>query len=154
MFEPYENSKFQVSWDNRHIVGVSKVSALKRTTEVIEHREGGDPNSSHKSTGRTKYEPITLERGITNDRAFEEWANLVSPLAPGEPNVKDFRKGVVIDLMDEDDKVVLRYKVFRCWVSEYQALPALDADSDAVAIESITLENEGWERDPDVVPPQ
>ena len=143
--DPYKNFNFRVEWDGRTVAGVSKVSALKRSTDVIQYREGSDPNSTHKFAGRTKYEPITLERGITKDRAFEEWANLVSRLG-GPPNL-NFRKDVTILLMDEADNVVLRYHVFRCWVSEYQALPDLDAGGDAVAIESITLENEGWERE-------
>ncbi len=35
-FDPYKNFKFRIKWDGAYIAGVSKVSALKRTTEVIE----------------------------------------------------------------------------------------------------------------------
>lgn len=155
--DPYKNFKFRVKWDGEYVAGVSKMTALKRVTAVVEHREGGDPSSSRKSPGRTEYEPISLERGVTHDAAFEAWANKVWQLgaAPGsEVGLSDFRKDVVIDFFNEAGQKVLSYKVYRCWVSEYQAIPNLDANGDAVAIETIKLENEGWERDRDVVEPQ
>ena len=155
-FDPYKNFKFRVKWDGRVIAGVSKVSALKRSTEVIEHREGGDPSSSRKSPGRTRFEPIRLERGVTHDLEFEQWANKVWNLhaAPGqEVSLKDFRKDVVLELVNEAGQLVIAYRIFRCWPSEFQALPDLDANGAAVAIQSLVLENEGWERDYDVVEP-
>ena len=155
-FDPYKNFKFRVKWDGRYVAGVSKISALKRSTEVIEHREGGDPSSSRKSPGRTKYDAITLERGVTHDVAFEQWANKVWDYGSGlgtEVSLKDFRKDVVLELLNEAGQVVIAYKIFRCWVSEFQALPDLDANMAAVAIEHIKLENEGWERDQSVVEP-
>jgi phage tail-like protein len=156
-FDPYKNFKFRVKWDAVYVAGVSRVSALTRTTEVVEHREGGDPSSSRKSPGRTQYEPITLERGVTHDTAFEDWAAKVWNLGSNpvsEISLKDFRKDIVIEVHNEAGQLVLSYKVFRCWVSDYQALPDLDANSDAVMIERITLQNEGWERDKSVVEPQ
>ena len=153
-FDPYKNFKFRVKWDGQFVAGVSKISALKRTTEVIEHREGGDPSTSRKSPGRTQFDAIMLERGITQDHAFEQWANKVWTLGAGlgsEVSLQDFRKDIVIDVYNEAGQLVLAYKVFRCWVSEYQALPDLDANADAVAIEHIKLENEGWERDTSIV---
>lgn len=155
-FDPYKNFKFRVRWDGRDVAGISKVGALKRTTEVVEHREGGDPSTGRKSPGRSKYEPITLERGVTHDLEFEAWANKVWNLGSGlgqEVSLKDFRKDILIDLYNEAGQVAITYKVFRCWVSEFQALPDLDANANAVAIQSIKLENEGWERDPDVPEP-
>ena len=155
-FDPYKNFKFRVKWDGRYVAGVSKVSALKRTTEVVEHREGGDPSSSRKSPGRTKYEPITLERGVTHDPEFLRWATKVWNFGAGlgsEVSLKDFRKDILIEVYNEAGQLVLAYKVYRCWVSEYQALPDLDANANAVAIEQLKLENEGWERDVEVVEP-
>ena len=155
-FDPYENFKFKVKWEGRYVAGVSKISALRRTTEVVVHREGGDPSSSRKSPGRTEFEPVTLERGILRDIAFEKWANEVWRLGAGpgqESDVAHFRKDVIIDFFDEAGNRVLSYRLYRCWVSEYQALPDLDADADSVAIELIKLENEGWDRDPAVTPP-
>jgi phage tail-like protein len=155
-FDPYGNFKFRVKWDGRYVAGISKVSALKRTTEVIEHREGGDPSTSRKSPGRTKYEPITLERGVTHDPEFERWANKVWNYGSGlgaEVSLKDFRKDVILEMYNEAGQVALSYKVYRCWVSDFQALPDLDANANAVAIQSIKLENEGWERDYDVKEP-
>jgi phage tail-like protein len=149
-FDPYKNFKFRVKWDGRYVAGVSKVGALKRTTEVVEHREGGDPSSSRKSPGRSKYEAITLERGVTHDLEFEAWANKVWHYGNGlgqEVSLKDFRKDIIIELYNEAGQLVLAYKVYRCWVSEYQALPDLDANANAVAIQMLKLENEGWERD-------
>ena len=138
------------------MAGISKVSALKRTTEVVEHREGGDPSSSRKSPGRTKFEAITLDRGVTHDTEFEKWANKVWNFGSGlgaEVSLKDFRKDLLIEVYNEAGQLVLTYKVFRCWVSEFQSLPDLDANANAVAIQHIKLENEGWERDYEVTEP-
>ena len=156
-FDPYKNFKFRVKWDGKYVAGVSKCSALKRTTEVVEHREGGDPSTSRKSPGRSKFEAITLERGVTHDVDFEQWANKVWNFGSGlgaEVSLKDFRKDILIEVYNEAGQLALAYKVFRCWVSEDQALPDLDANgSAAVAIQHIKLENEGWERDLDVTEP-
>jgi phage tail-like protein len=155
-FDPYKNFKYRVKWDGKYVAGISKCSTLKRTTDVVEHREGGDPSTSRKSPARTKYDAITLERGVTHDTEFERWANKVWDFGGGagaEVSLADFRKDVIIDLFNEAGQKVISYKVYRCWVSEYQALPDLDANAGAVAIQHIKLENEGWERDLDVVEP-
>ena len=155
-FDPYKNFKFKVKWDGRYVAGISKVGALKRTTEVVKHREGGDPSSSRKSPGRTEYEAISLERGVTHDKEFEQWANKVWNFGSGlgaEVSLKDFRKDLIIELYNETGQLVVAYKVFRCWVSEFQAQADLDANANAVLIQSIKLENEGWERDYEVAEP-
>jgi phage tail-like protein len=150
--DPYKNFKFRVYFAGRSdpVLGVSKVTGLKRSTEVVEHRDGGDPSTGHKSPGRTKYEAITLERGVTQNKDFEEWANKVWNLSSGpgtEVSLKDFRRDLIIELRNESNQAVLKYKIYRCWVSEYQALPDLDANANAIAIQHIKIENEGWERD-------
>jgi phage tail-like protein len=155
-FDPYKNFKFRIKWDGRYVAGVSKISGLGRTTEVIQHREGGDPSTSRKSPGHTEFAPITLERGVTHDPEFENWANKVWSLGAGrgvEVSLKDFRKDIVLELYNEAGQLVLAYKVYRCWVSEYEILPNLDANANAIAIEQIKLENEGWERDRSVKEP-
>jgi len=155
-FDPYKNFKFRVKWDGKYVAGVSKVGALKRSTEVVEHRIGGDPSTSRKSPGRTKYEAITLERGVTHDTEFEKWANKIWNYGAGlgkETSLKDFRKDIIIEVYNEAGQLALTFKVFRCWVSEFQAIPDLDANANAVAIQTLKLENEGWERDYDVVEP-
>ena len=155
-FDPYKNFKFRVKWDGRYVAGVSKVGALKRSTEVVEHREGGDPSNSRKSPGRTKYEPITLERGVTHDTEFEQWANKVWNYGSGlgaEVSLKDFRKDIILEVYNEAGQLALAYMIYRCWVSDYQAVPELDANANAVAIQTLQLENEGWERDYEVVEP-
>ncbi len=155
-FDPYKNFKFRVKWDGRFVLGISKVSALKRTTEVIKHREGGDPSSSRKSPGRTEFEAVTLERGITHDPEFERWANKVWNYGSGlgaESSLLDFRKDLILEVYNEAGQLALAYKIYRCWVSEYQALPDLDANANAVAIQMLKLDNEGWERDYDVKEP-
>jgi phage tail-like protein len=155
-FDPYKNFKFRVKWDGRYVAGVSKVGALKRTTDMVEHREGGDPSTSRKSPGRTKFEAITLERGVTHDTEFEKWANKVWNFGSGlgaEVSLKDFRKDIILEIYNEAGQLALAYKVYRCWVSEFQALPDLDANAAVVAIQHIKLENEGWERDTDVTEP-
>ncbi len=156
-FDPYKNFKFRVKWDGKYVAGVSKISPLVRTTEVVKHREGGDPSTSRKSPGRTEYEPVTLERGVTHDLEFEKWANKVWNFGSGlgtEVSLKDFRKDVILELYNEAGQLVLAYKLFRCWVSEFQALPELNANDGAVAIQKLTLQNEGWERDYDVTEPE
>lgn len=155
-FDPYKNFKFRVKWDGRYVAGVSKVGALKRTSEVVEFREGGDPSSVRKSPGQTKYEAIQLERGVTHDTEFEKWVNKVWNYGSGlgaEVSLKDFRKDILIEMYNEAGQLAISYKVYRCWVSEYQALPELDASGSAVAIQSMTLQNEGWERDYEVAEP-
>jgi phage tail-like protein len=155
-FNPYLNFKFRVKWDGQYVAGVSKVSALKRTTEVVEFREGGDPSTSRKQPGRTKYDPITLERGVTHDLAFEAWAAKVWQIGAGagaEVSLADFRKDLILDFFNEAGQLAISYKIYRCWPSEYQALPDLDANANAVAIQHLKIENEGWDRDTSVTEP-
>jgi phage tail-like protein len=154
--EPLENFKFKVQWDGNYVVGVSKVSPLVKRTEAIFHREGGDPSTSHKSPGRTEYDPITLERGVTQDTAFEDWANQTWTLGAAlgsEVSLANFRKAVRLEVYNEAGQLVKAYKIFNCWVSQYQVLSELDANSNAILIERIRLENEGWERDTSVAEP-
>ena len=155
-FDPYKNFKFRVKWDGRYVAGVSKMGALKRTTEPVKHREGGDPSSSRKSPGKSEYEAVSLERGVTHDTEFEKWANRVWNFGAGlgvEVSLANFRKDVLIEVYNEAGLLALRYKLYRCWASEFQALPELDANANAVAIQTLKLENEGWERDYEVPEP-
>ena len=154
-FDPYKNMKFLIKWDGKTVAGVSKISALKRSTEPVTHREGGDPSTSRVSPSIWKFEPITLERGVTHDPEFENWANLIySTDGDAAISLENFRKDVIrIELLNEQGVVAKAYNVYRCWVSEYQALPELDANAHAVAIEHMVLQNEGWERDLSVVEP-
>jgi phage tail-like protein len=155
-FDPYKNFKFRVRFDGTVVAGLSKMGPLKRTTEVVKHREGGDPSTSRKSPGRTEYDAITLERGVTHDTDFEAWANKVWLINQGlgtEVSLKDFRKELRIEVYNEAGQLALAYKVHRCWVSEFQALPEFDANANAVAIQTIKIENEGWERDAEVPEP-
>jgi phage tail-like protein len=157
-FDPYKNFKFRVKFgtSTQPVAGISKVSVLKRMTEVVKHREGGDPSSSRKSPGRTEYDPITLERGVTHDVEFEQWANKVWNFGAGlgvESSLKDFRKDLIIEVYNESGQLAIAYKVFRAWVSEFQALPDLDANANAIAIQHLKLENEGWVRDIETAEP-
>ena len=152
----YANFKFRLKWDGQYVAGVSKVSAFKRTTEVIEHRSGGDPSTARKGPGRNKFEAITLERGLTQDKAFHDWAGLVWNFGSAlgtEVSLANMRKNIYLEFYNEAGQLVIAYKIYRCWVSEYQALPDLDANANAIAIEHIKLENEGWERDTSVTEP-
>ena len=160
--DPYKSFAFRVRWDNQYVAGVSKITGFRRTTEVVKFRNGGDMSSSRKSPGRTEFEPLTLERGVTHDLQFEQWANKVwdytnAQAAPDqrqqEMSLKDFRKDISIDVFNEAGQKVLSYFIYRCWVSEYQPLPDLDANANAVAIQHIKLENEGWIRDVATVEP-
>ncbi len=154
--DPYKNFKFRVKWDGRYVAGVSKVGMLKKTTEVVKHRDGGDPSTSHKSPGRTEFDAITLERGVTHDPEFENWASKVWNFGSGlgaEVSLKDFRKNVIIEVLNEAGQTAISYLIYRCWVSEFQALPDLDDNANAIAIQHLKLENEGWARDPAVTEP-
>jgi phage tail-like protein len=152
--DPYKKFKFRVKWDNKVVAGVSKMSPLSRTTDVITYREGGDSSVDRKSPGRTRFGAIVLERGVTHDQEFENWANLVFNKKTDSMSLKNFRKDIVIELLNEAGVTAIAYKVYRCWVSEFTALPDLDAGANAVAIQSITIENEGWERDTALSEPQ
>ena len=147
---PYKNYKFRIRWDGRDVAGVSKVSALTRSTGVIGYRSGGDPSVAHLVPGQTKFDPITLERGVTHDAQFEQWASKDWGHAGGSSgsgSLKDFRKDLTIEMYDEAGRVAARYKIFKAWVSSITSLPDLDSASNAVAIETIVLHHEGWERD-------
>jgi phage tail-like protein len=146
----YKNFKFQLAWEDGTVVaGVSKVSALKRTTEVVSHREGGDVSAPRHSPGKSSFEPITVERGVTHDPAFEEWANLVySTSGDAAVSLAGYKRNLLLNVFNLQGQVVKSYRIFRAWVSEYTALPELDANGNAVMFETIVLQNEGWERDP------
>lgn len=153
-FDPYRNFKFRIRWDNEVVAGLNKCSALKKTTEMVEWREGGDPSHSRKLPGKTSYDAITLEQGVTHDLRFEDWANLVNNFeGDAAMSLLNFRKNVTIEVYNLQGSVVMAFHVYRCWVSEYQALPELDASGNAVMIRTIKLENEGWERDETVTEP-
>jgi phage tail-like protein len=153
-FDPYKNMKFRIKWDGKYVAGVSKVSALKKSTEPVTHREGGDPSTSRVSPSLWKFEPITLERGVTHDPEFENWANLIyNTDGDAAISLNNFRKDLILELLNEQGVVAKAYKVYRCWVSEYQSLPELDANAHAIAIERMVLQNEGWERDVSVPEP-
>ncbi len=155
-FDPYKNFKFRVKWDGQYVAGVSKVSGLKRTTQVVKHRDGADPSTTRKSPGQSDFDAITLERGVTHDTAFEAWAAKVWQLGAtlgSEVSLKDFRKDIILDFYNEAGQLAISYKIYRAWVSEYQALPDLDANANAVAIQHLKLEHEGWERDVSVTEP-
>ncbi len=152
--DPYKTYKFRVLWDKKTVMGVHKVSPLKRTTNVVPHRSGGENSTDHKSPGRTTYDAVTLERGITHDPEFEAWANKIHPY-PGDVamDLVNYKKELALEVMNEKGHVVLRYFLHDCWVSDFTAVPALDANANAVAIESIKIELSGWERDPDTKEP-
>ena len=154
-FDPYKNFKFRIKWDGKYVAGVSKITPLKRSTEPNSNREGGDPSTQRVSPTTWKFEPITLERGVTHDTEFEKWANLIYHTdGDAAISLKNFRKDCIIELLNEQGTVAKAYKVYRCWVSEYTTLPELDANGNAVAIESMVLQNEGWERDTEVPEPE
>lgn len=154
-FDPYMGFKFRVKWDGRYVAGLNKCGALKKTTEATAWYEAGDHSAPRQIPGKTKYDPITLQAGVTHDTTFEEWANKVNNyLSDSAMSLKSFRKDITIDVFNLQGVRVLSYNVFRCWVSEYQALPELDAGGNAVMITTIKIENEGWMRDPSVVEPK
>lgn len=164
-YDPYRTYKFRLKWDNKYVAGISKVSALTRLTQVISHRSGADPSTPRRMPGQNEYAPITLERGVTHDVAFEQWANKVwdyhnstiddhqGGVSNQNVSLKDFRKDIILEMYNEAGQKVLAYNIYRCWVSEFIAMPDLDANSNAVAIETLKLENEGWERDTSVIEP-
>jgi phage tail-like protein len=165
-YDPYRNYKFRIKWDGKYVAGVSKVSGLVRTTQVVTHRSGGDPSTPRRMPGQSEFEAITLERGVTHDTDFEQWANKVwdyknsaasdkQGSGPGNDEValKDFRKDILLEVYNEAGQKVLAYTIHRCWPSEFQAVPEFDANGNAVAIQTLKLENEGWERDTSVQEP-
>lgn len=153
-YDPYKTHMFRVKWDGVYVAGLSKMGPMTRTTAPVKHRVGGDATHERVSPGLTTYASVTLERGVTHDPAFEAWANKVSSLSAPGISLPDFRKDITIDVFNEAGQLVISYHMYRCWVSEYTALPGLDAATAAVAIQSIKLENEGWERDTSVTEPK
>lgn len=156
-YDPYKTFQFKVIWEGKYVAGVSKVTGLTHTTQVVRHREGDLPALEHRSPGQTEYSAITLERGVTHDLEFEQWADKVWTYGNSEGkeiSLKDFRKDIIIELYNEAGQKVLAYKIFCCWVSEHTALPDLDASANSVAIQKMKLENEGWVRDTDIKEPE
>jgi phage tail-like protein len=150
--DPYKNFRFQIVWEGRVVAGMSKVSTLKRTTQVVSHREGGDLSTPRHSPGATAFEPITFERGVTFDPDFEAWANLVySTEGTAAVSLRNYKRDILVNVQNLQGIVVRSYRVFRCWVSEYTAIGELDGNANAILMESIVVQNEGWERDPDIV---
>lgn len=153
---PYPNFRFKIKWDGNYVAGVSKIGPLSRKTDVIRHRSGGDPSVEHLAPGQTSYEAISIERGVSYDPAFEQWANKVfdvtnSQSAKGEnTSLGDFRKNLSIEVYNEAGQKILAYNVYNAWVSDYQAISDLDSGGNAFAMQSMTIQNEGWERDPSV----
>ena len=154
-FDPYKDFKFRVKWDGEYVAGISQVSSLTRSTEPVIHREGGDPSNFRKTPGITNFEPIVLERGLSHDTAFEEWANMTFSIqGDADMSLKNYRKDIVIELVNLQGSIVMAFKIYRCWVSEYQALPELDSNNNCIAIEKIVLQHEGWERDTSIAEPE
>lgn len=147
--DPYRTFKFQVLIDGQPVAGLKKMGALKRKTDPIKWRNAGDPSHDRILPGGTTYEPVTLEQGLTHDPVFEAWANKVNNLeGDAAMTLKEFRKDIVINVLNLQGKVAISYKLARAWVSDYQALPDFDATTmNAVGIQSITLQHEGWQRD-------
>lgn len=153
-YDPYRNFKFRVKWDGKYIAAISKISALSRNTEAIKHREGGDASAFRYAPGLTRFEPVILERGLSHDSAFEDWANMVFNIEGDRAtSLKKYRKDIVIELYNLQGALAMAFKVYRCWVSEYQCLPELDAYGTCTAFEKIVLHHEGWERDKEVKEP-
>lgn len=154
-YDPYRSFLFQVIIDGAPVAGLKKMSGLKRTVEAVKWRSAGDPTHERVLPGGATYEPITLEQGMTHDPVFENWANLVNNIQGNAAmSLKNFRKDIVLNVLNLQGVVAISYKVFRCWVSEYQAVAEFDAGTrNAVAIQMIKLENEGWERDVSVTEP-
>lgn len=151
-FDPFRTFRFKVKWDNLYVAGLTKMGALKRTTELVEFREAGENITSRKMPGKTSYQAVTLEAGLTYDTAFQDWANLVNDFASHSiTSLSDFRKDIIVDVFNEAGVKAISYSLHRCWVAEYQALPDLDAGANAVAITTIKLEYEWFERDAAVV---
>ena len=152
--DPYKNYKFRILWDQKPVLGVSKIGSLKQTTEEIKHRAGGEAGVDHNLPDGASYEAITLERGITHDFEFGAWANKVQ-ISEGDPStdLADFKSELTLEVMNEKGQVAIRYFLHACRVSEFTTLPDLDANTNAVAIETLKLEVEGWERDADTTGP-
>lgn len=157
-YDPYRNYRFRLILDGNYVAGVSKASGLTRTTQVVTHRAEGDPTTPRRMPGQSEYGAITLERGVSDDAAFLQWANKVwdyrnstgNDGRDGESNQslsqQDFRKDIILEMYNEAGQKVLAYTIYRCWPSEFSAGPELDSNGIAVAIQSLKLENEGWER--------
>lgn len=153
--DPYKNFKFRVKWENRYVAGLSKMSAIKRATEAIEWREAGGPSVVRKMPGRTKFEPVSLEAGLTHDQQFLEWAEqVVNPQGDAAMSLKNYRKEVTVEVLNMQGTPVIAVRLHRAWVSEFQMIPELDANANAVAIQMLKLEYEGFSRDAAVTEPQ
>ncbi len=154
-YDPYRTFMFQVVIDGQVVAGLKKMSVLKKSTEAVKWRTAGDPAHERVLPGGTSWEPITLEQGLTHDPVFENWAKLVNNIQGSSGmSLKEYRKDIILNVLNLQGVVAISYKVYRAWVSEYQALSEFDAGAmNTVGIQSITLQHEGWERDLSVTEP-
>ena len=154
-FDPYRTFKFQVVIDGAVVAGLQKMSALKKTTEPVQWRDAGSPSFQRTMPGGTKYEPVTLEQGLTHDKVFEDWANMVNNFdGDVAMSLKDYRKNITVNVLNLQGTVAISYQLYRAWVSDFQALPDLDSNAmNTVGIQTVTLQHEGWQRDQAVAEP-
>lgn len=152
-FDPYRTFKFRVRFGNTTVAGISKVSMLTRTVTPNELKEGGDMFGPRQNPSAVHYEDVTLEKGLTASNEFEDWANAVVQLQVDPGSVSGFKRTVYIDVfdlngnpLDGKSQPITSYKLNKCWITKYSALPELDAGSGGVGIQSVTLRHEGWER--------
>jgi phage tail-like protein len=154
--DPYRTFKFQVLLGGVTVAGLSKMGAIKRTTEAVKWRSAGDVSSQRVMPGGSTWEPVSLEQGLSHDPVFEEWANQVNNVVDGDAGMSllNYRRDVVINVMNLQGVPVISYVLRRAWVSEFQALPEFDANNmNTVGIQSIIMQHEGAFRDTAVVEP-
>jgi phage tail-like protein len=152
--DPYKNFRFRVTWDGRTVAALSKMSAVKKMTEAIEWRAAADGGIVRKLPGRTKFEPITFEAGLTHDRQFLDWANQVNnPAGEAANSLLQYRKTVRVEVLNMQGNPAMAFNLIRAWASEFQALPELDANANAVAIQSLKIEYENFILDDAVTEP-
>jgi phage tail-like protein len=155
-YDPYRTFKFQVVIAGKSVAGLTKMGALKKTTEVVNWRSAGDPSYQRAMPGGSKFENVALEQGLSHDLVFEEWANAVNNVAEGDAGMSlvKYRRDVVINVLNLQGVPAISYKLKRAWVAEFSALPEFDANNmNTVGIQSITIAYEGFVRDAAVAEP-
>lgn len=115
--------------------GFSECSGLETTMQVEEYREGGRNDTVLKFPGRVSYAPIRLRRGaaLTDDL----W-NWYYDFVQGKGKRRD---GVIV-LQDDQHNPIRSWQFTRGFPVKWVG-PALNATSNAVAIEELEIVHEG-----------
>jgi phage tail-like protein len=142
--DPYRNFRYRLEIDGITQAGFSEATVPDTTVDVIEYREGNEPNPAtvRKLTGLTKYGNLSLKWGITDSMELYNWHKDVTL---GKIESDKLRKNISVIVIDEEGNDKSRWNFVQAWPTKYDA-PDLTAKGNDVSIETLEIVHEGLER--------